>query len=177
MSHGSYLIEPLDGHDRAAFSCGSPALDRYIKRQASQDARKHVSSVFVLTKLESKVVIGYYTLCSTSIYRKDLPDQGKGSPTYEQLPAILLGRLAVDLKYQGCGLGGMLLFDALEECFRQSSRVAAMAVVVDAKDELARSFYEQYGFVRYRDDLSLFITMPKIKRLLETKDQVGQTTA
>jgi GNAT superfamily N-acetyltransferase len=151
VSAARFGIEPLGGqHDRAAFSCGIEALDRYLQHQASQDVRRSVAAVFVLHDPETDAVAGYYTLSATSIEPTELPDDlRRRMPRYASLPAVLLGRLAVDRRYQGQRLGATLLFDALERALIQSSQIAAMAVVVDAKDDSAISFYERYGFQRF----------------------------
>ena len=92
------LIEPLGiDHDRVAFCCGIEVLDCYLKTQASQDVRKHVAAAFVLVDREERQkVLGFYTLSATSIRLTDLPPQiVKKLPKYPNLPATLLGRLAV----------------------------------------------------------------------------------
>ncbi len=145
------VIEPLGSHhDRAAFSCGVNALDRYLREQASQDERRNVARVFVAVGDEPHVVAGYYTLSSLSIDVGDLPaGTAKKLPRYPQLPAALIGRLAVTISYQGKRLGEMLLVDALKRIIEHGDTVACYAVVVDAIDERAASFYEKYGFQRF----------------------------
>jgi ribosomal protein S18 acetylase RimI-like enzyme len=145
------VIEPLGSHhDRAAFSCGVDALDRYLREQASQDERRNVARVFVAVGDEPHVVAGYYTLSSLSIDVGDLPaGTAKKLPRYPQLPAALIGRLAVTISYQGKRLGEMLLVDALKRIIEHGDTVACYAVVVDAIDERAASFYEKYGFQRF----------------------------
>jgi predicted GNAT family N-acyltransferase len=92
--------------------------------------------------------VGYYTLCATGIEIQDLPPQlVKKLPRYPVVPATLLGRLAIDERYQGQGLGSFLLFDALARSL--SSEIASYAVVVDALDEKASIFYQQHQFVAF----------------------------
>src|SRR6476469_1721299 len=116
----SYIIEPLsEQHNRANFHCGIEALDSYLKRQASQDLRRFLTAVFVLYNLESEQIAGYYTLAATAIQLADLPDiLTRKLPKYPLIPATLLGRLAIDERYQGKGLGTFLLFDALQRSFK-----------------------------------------------------------
>ena len=143
-----FSIEVLQGsHDRSRFDCGSEALDRYIRRQASRDARRNVSRVFVALPEESNKVAGFYTLSAGSIERNALPEkQAKRLPRYP-LPVTLLGRLAVDRRWSGQGLGSALLADVLRRVVRASAALAVYAVVVDAKDEQAQAFYEHFGFI------------------------------
>ena len=134
-------------HDRAPFSCGSAALDRYLQQQARQDAEKSVAAPFVLTAPPAPRVLGYYTLSSSLVNISELPDPlAKKLPRYPQLPVTLIGRLAVDVNMKGKGLGQFLLMDALHRCLAAASNIAAMAVVVDAKDDAAEAFYRHFGF-------------------------------
>ena len=140
-------IQPLgSGHDRSAFSCGVPALDRYLREQAGQDARRRVAAPFVATTDGTKV-LGFYTLSATSIELTEVPAAlAKKLPRYPRLPATLLGRLATDLSARGVGLGRVLLIDAITRAVR--SEIASFALVLDAKDEGVASFYEREGFIR-----------------------------
>ena len=98
----SYSIEPLGKqHDRAAFSRGKEALDRYIKERASQDATRHYSASFVLVEKGEHTVLGYYTLSSFGIELEDLPEKIISKlPRYPVVPATLLARLAVDKNHR-----------------------------------------------------------------------------
>ncbi|MBH8554856.1 GNAT family N-acetyltransferase [Nostocaceae cyanobacterium CENA357] len=160
-----YLIEPLGKHDRAAFSCGVETLDRYLKQQAGQDARKRVAAPLVLVEKSSGIIAGYYTLSSTSIKFEELPiELSKKLPKYPIVPATLLGRLAVDKNHRKKGLGEMLLMDALYRSLK--SEIAAIAVVVDAKDDAARSFYEHYNFIRFPNfSHKLFIMLETVAKM------------
>jgi GNAT superfamily N-acetyltransferase len=141
-----YSFEPLgDQHDRAAFSCGVDALDRYFRMQAGQEGRRRVASCFVLAAAGGSVA-GYYTLSATSIALLDLPPAlAKRLPRYPVVPATLMGRLAVHENRHGQGLGELLLFDAFSRTLR--SDIASYAFVVDAKDDAAQAFYQHYGFM------------------------------
>jgi GNAT superfamily N-acetyltransferase len=161
-------IEVLNkNHDRAAFSCGNDALDTYLKKRASQEAKKKIATTFVMVGNQPSAVIGYYTLSATSILLGDLPDNiSRKLPKYPQVPATLLGRLAIDSHYQGRGYGEILILDALRRSLRAAVEVASYAVVVDAVDERARSLYEHYGFCDFPDrKLRLFLPMKTIADL------------
>ena len=165
-----YLIEPLGlKHDRAAFCCGTEKLDIYLQERAGQDARRYVTVLYVLFNKNSNAVIGYYTLSATSIILEDLPIEViRKLPRYPSLPATLLGRLAVDQNYQGKGLGEELLMDALYRSFMQANSIGSMAVVVEAKDKKAESFYQHYDFIQFPDRPNrLFLQMTKIAKMFE----------
>ncbi len=164
----SHKIEPLGKkHDRVVFSCGNDALNTYLKKRASQDAKKKIATTFVMTDNQARAVIGYYTLSATSILLADLPDETAGKlPKYPHVPATLLGRLAIDSRYQGKGFGEILIIDALRRALLATTEIASYAVVVDAINERARSFYEHYEFCAFPDrKLRLFLPMKTIADL------------
>ena len=165
----AWIVEPLGkAHDRQKFSCGYEALDRYLREQASQDARRRVAAPFVLVQeSDRKTIIGYYTLSALGIALHDLPDNViKKLPSYPVVPVTLLGRLAVDQHHRGQGAGEFLLVDALLRAYTQSSQIAAAAVVVDAIDEQAARFYRHFGFAPFPDKPTrLFIPMKTVAEL------------
>lgn len=144
-----WRVEPVQkSHGRDAFSCGHVTLDRYLQHQARQDAQSQVAAVFVAVMPPDSTVLGFYSLSASSINASDLPpDLVKKLPRYPHLPVTLLGRLAVDQSSKGQGLGKFLLLDALYRSLQAAPAIAAMAVVVDAKDASAAAFYERYGFL------------------------------
>jgi hypothetical protein len=158
-------IEPLnDAHDRAAFVSGVEPLDGYLKTQAGQDARRRVSSCFVLTD-DGVNPLGFYTLAATSIALTDLPAAvAKKLPRYPIVPATLMGRLAVDHRARGRRLGELMLMDAWGRALR--SEIASYAFVVDAKDEAAEGFYKAFQFLPLvASRRRFFIPMAEIAKL------------
>jgi GNAT superfamily N-acetyltransferase len=151
-------------HNRVDFHSGSEPLDRYLRERANQDFKRYVATPFVLYDADTERIAGYYTLVATGIQFDDLPAaMQKKLPRYPIVPAILLGRLAVDQRYQGQGLGAFLLVDALRRSL--INKIVAAAVVVDAKDDAARSFYEYHNFVSLAEQpLRLFLPMTLIAR-------------
>ncbi len=141
-----FRIEPLSSaHDRSRFSSGSAPLDRYFREQASQDIKRRIATCFVALSVETNDVAGFYTLTATSIALSALaPEIVRKLPRYPVVPAALLGRLAVAQNYQGKGLGGVLLGNAILRNARVE--LGVFALLVDAKDEAAHRFYEHYGF-------------------------------
>jgi ribosomal protein S18 acetylase RimI-like enzyme len=150
MSRAPFQLALLNGaHDRTTFNSGSEPLDRYLCEQVTQDVRRRVAACFVATT-DGKRIAGYYTLASASLLLAELPaSTGKRLPRYPTVPAVRMGRLAVDQGFKGQGLGSALLADALGRAAR--SEVAAYALMVDAKDEVAASFYRHHGFVALPD--------------------------
>ena len=132
-------------HNRKNFDCGVEVLNRYLKQVAGQDQKCNLSKVYVLAEGES--VVGYYSLSAHSVSRENLPQDIKLGG-YQDIPFLLLGRLAVDKKYQGQGFGDALIFHAFKTTQEAAQRVGILGIIVDARDEDAASFYEGFGFVR-----------------------------
>ncbi|WP_462326052.1 GNAT family N-acetyltransferase [Desulfoplanes sp.] len=154
MKHSQDLIiEPLQAdHDRTGFSCHEEALDRYIHKQAGQDIRRGISRVFVAVRLDKpREIVGYYSLSALSIALNQLPENMARRLPRHPIPAALIGRLGVSKRAQGCGIGRMLLVDAIQRTLSVRDQIAIHAMVVDAVDDTARAFYEQYGFKRLTD--------------------------
>lgn len=135
---------------RERFYCGEEELDEYIRLQANQDMKRGLAVVHVLHDRERERIAAYYTLSSEVVERGALPeDLEKGLGKNRVFPAILIGRLAIDLEYQGRGLGGETLLDALYRALDLSrTSVGAVAVVVDVLHDKAQEFYARYGFER-----------------------------
>jgi predicted GNAT family N-acyltransferase len=168
-------FEPLDKrkHDRAAFSCGQESLDRYLKERATQEIKKRVAAVYVLTP-DGKTIAGYYTLSQYTIEAGELPPelvQQLHLPRYDKLPATLLGRLARSKQFKGHGLGELLLMGALQKALEHSRNIASVAVAVDAFDGNAHAFYRRYGFIDVPNHLNrLFIPMKTVAQLFPEID-------
>lgn len=162
MSQTPFRLAQLDAAcDRSMFSCGTEPLDRYLREQATQDIRRRVAACFVALADGSRVA-GYYTLASASLLLVDLPAPiGKKLPRYPTVPAVRMGRLAVDQAFKGQGLGGALLADALDRSAR--AEIAAYALVVDAKDEASMNFYRHHGFIALPDaSRTLFLPLATV---------------
>ena len=161
----AYRIDLYDkvvhGTARKTFLSNVPALDSYFRVQLSQDIKSRETTCFVATD-PLGMVIGFYTLASSGISLADLPAEvTRTMPRYPLVPVIRMGRLAIDHRVQGKGLGGILLADAMVRAAR--SGIGAFALVVDAKDEAARAFYTHHGFIQFQDDpLALFFPLDKV---------------
>jgi GNAT superfamily N-acetyltransferase len=164
VSGAPFRVAPLEAaHDHTPFNSGSEPLDGYFQQRVTQDIRRRIAACFVALTHEQRIA-GYYTLASTSLLLSDLPVSiGKKLPRYPSVPAVRMGRLAVDQDFKGQGLGGALLADALDRA--ANSEIAAYALVVDAKDESAGSFYLHHGFIALPDSpLTLFLPLTTVHR-------------
>ncbi|MBK5929690.1 GNAT family N-acetyltransferase [Halochromatium salexigens] len=166
MTENGFDIVPLKKQDRAAFSCGVEALDRYLKTQATQDMRRLMSSCYVALDRQTEAIAGYYTLSAGDVLLSGLPESLiRRLPRYPAAPVARIGRLAVDQRYQGRKLGGALLLNAAMRAVR--SEVAVFALVVDAKDDKAADFYRHYQFSAFDSDpLRLVAPLETFRKLL-----------
>lgn len=168
MSHG-FAIERLSSrHERSGFASGVAPLDRYLRDQAGQDERRHVAHCFVAVPEGSLVVAGFYTLAAAAVSADALPEEMRRRlPRYPQLPAALVGRLAVDQHYRGVGLGAAMIIDAGRRALE--SAPAVYALVVSAKDEGAAAFYRHHQFEPFvGTPLNLFLPLATFERLMRS---------
>ena len=131
-------------HDRNAFDCGSSALNDYLKKYALQNQKKHAARTYVATR--GNQIVGYYTLAYGSVSLEEAPQSVKLGLPRHPIPVILLARLAVDSTEQGHGLGAALLKDALLRTIQAAEIAGLRAMLVHAKDDAAKRFYEKFGF-------------------------------
>lgn len=161
-------IEPLGPrHDREGFDCGSTELNDYLKKTARQHIEKGLSKTFVLVNdAEPARILGFLTLAVCEVQAQTLPP--KLAKKYPQhVPAAKLARLAVSKDRQREGLGKLMMVHALQQAIRVSDSVGIIGFFVDAKNEDARRYYEQYGFVALPDSpLKLFLPLATLKQAL-----------
>ncbi|MCP5327632.1 MAG: GNAT family N-acetyltransferase [Sinobacteraceae bacterium] len=140
-------------HDRAGFDCGVPELNDYLKRLAEQHRRKGVSTPFVLVDTDAPTeILGYYCLSAAQVDAAELRESDRKKLPRYPVPCFRMGRLAIRKDRHGQGIGKLLLACAVDRCLKARTDVAAYALIVDAKDENARQFYEHYGFVAFSDE-------------------------
>ncbi len=153
-------------HARAAFDCGKPALNEWLRRYAGQCDRRDLARTYVAVRPGASDVLGYYAISNHQVSYESLPEeQAKGLPAIE-LPAVLLGRLAVDRSVQGRGLGRELLLDALRRAEYLARHIGIRVVEVEAIDEDACRFYVKYGFLPLLDDpRHLLLPMQVVRKL------------
>lgn len=160
----AFRIELLDGHaGRGSFDCGVAALNEFLSRHAGQQQRKGFGKTYVTLVEGEDAIAGFVTLSAGQVATTDLPAQPR-LPCYP-VPMMRIGRLAVDKRFQGQGVGRDLLAFALRLALDFSERVGLYAVVVDAKDERAATFYRRLGFRPTLDDgLRLYLPLSVLRQ-------------
>ncbi len=148
----------LNAHDTKALNCGKPSLDAYIRDAASADELSRAATVFVMVDPAEAAtrcrIMGYYTLSAFAFQRDQARrrDRDKSLPGYRTVPALLIGRFARDLQFQGRGVGSALFLAALSKSLRLSEELAIAVVVVHALDDVAARFYIHQGFTAFKDE-------------------------
>lgn len=162
----SFVIAALERHhDRNDFDCGEMALNDFLQRLARQQADKDFNRTYVAIEQGKARIHGFYSVSSASIDFQNWP-AALCLPRYP-VPVLRIGRLAVDLRTQGKGIGVALLQHAMHLAASTAEKIGLYAVVVDAKNEAVASFYIRYGFQRFPDrSLSLFLTTDVLRRAL-----------
>jgi len=149
----NWVVEVLaKEHERSHFRCGHAALDDFLKKYASQYAKRKLGTTHVAVTAGQKRILGYFTLAPSHFeFANAPPALLKGLPKHP-IPTLLLARLAVDQSEQGKGLGKFLLLSALERCVQIGHEVAFRAIEVEAIDDAAAAFYRKYGFLPFPTD-------------------------
>lgn len=175
MAKAKWQIEPFDNsrHDRGEFCSGKAPLDTFLHQLVSRYEKRRIGRTHVAVRAGERRVYGYHTLASGAIPFASLP---KGKLTKKlpnhPVPAVLLGRLAVDQSTQGQGLGRDLLVHALQQSVRVSEKLGVFAVVVDALDEEAKQFYEHFGFTPLLNQpMCLFLPISTIVSSLSGEEE------
>lgn len=159
-----YRLEPLsDNHDRGSFSCGTPAIDDYFKTRAGQESKKYLAKCFVAVSTTDNSIVGFYTLSAGSVPLDLLPQTVAKNIRYHDVPVILLGRIGVDRRFQGQGIGTELLLDACEHAM--NAPIGAIGVVLDAK-ETVKNWYLERDF-EIIQELRLILTFKNLLKILQ----------
>ncbi|SFN79149.1 Acetyltransferase (GNAT) domain-containing protein [Mesorhizobium sp. NFR06] len=148
-------------HDVSGFSCGKPALDHWLKTRALSNQEKGFTAVLVVH--EAGRVIGYYGLAPTAVVPSILPRSIRTGQPPDPVPCLLLGQLATDTGWTGCGVGTGLVKHALQRCVQAAELTGGRALMVNAIDEDAAQFWHRRGFLGTKDDpLVLFRSIAAI---------------
>ena len=162
IKHKLQIKQLNASHDRSSFTCGNEQLDHYLKKQAKQDIKRRICHVYCVTQNENPAdILGFYTLSSLSIDLGELAPEIQRKLPRHPIPAALIGRLAVNTKAQGSGIGKIMLANAITRTLKISDEIGIYAMVVDAIDEPASRFYQQYGFTSLTTTSRLFLPLPK----------------
>lgn len=151
------ILSLTGSHDRQGFDCGRSELNDWLRQIARQHQDKGLSRTFVAIQEEApERICGYYALTLAEIEHRHLPDAlRKKLP--DRIPGVRLGRLAVDRRYQGKGLGELLLVDVLMRAQRIHQEAGVVGLFVDALDERAAGFYRHFGFLAAPDNPLLLV--------------------
>jgi GNAT superfamily N-acetyltransferase len=161
--------EPLTkSHVLEEFDSGSPPLNDWLKRHALTSQAAGTARVFVTTE-DGVRVVGYYALAAAQVEPVAATERlAKGQPKHRPIPVVLLARLAVDLNHHGRGVGTSLLQDAMLRAHQAAEQIGLRAMLVHAKDDHARGWYEQYGFEPSpTDPLHLILLMKDLRAFIE----------
>lgn len=151
-------------YQRDNFDCGQVDLNTFLKQYAIQQQSRFLSQTYVAYN-NTKQVIGFYSLANGSTSRDDLPiTEQKRLPRYP-IPCVIIGRFAVDISYQGKGLGQALLRHAFKKILEVSALTGTAYILVHAKDDKAASFYQRLGFQSFpQQALTLFLPVASLPR-------------
>ena len=168
MSHvpqAGFRTEPLTvAHDLSAFSSGEDETDTWLRHNALRAQQRGSARTRVLVHPGQSQVLGYYAIAPHDTHRESLPGAAAGG--LRVVPGYLIAQFAVDRSLQGQGLGGDLLYDALQTVVAASDMAGGRLVVVDAIHEKAVHFYEHYGFIRIGTTLRLYAKISRIRSSL-----------
>jgi GNAT superfamily N-acetyltransferase len=158
----------LRRHKRDQFDSGEPVLDEWLRRYAGQNRRRDTAATWVITDV-NEIVVAYASVAMTGIDRSAAPNVvAKGAP--DPVPALLLGRLAVDRGYTNIGIGTALVSHVLATAVELNEKAACRAVVVTALDAGARTWWERLGFHPFEpdepDQLDLYLLTSEIQATL-----------
>ena len=156
-------------HDRAEFDCGTNELNKYLRRTARQHLDKGMSRTFVLIDDDSpKNIIGHYTLAACEIHVEKLPR--KYSKKYPpKAPAAKFARLAVAKNKRRQGYGALMMANAVERVLMVSKNLGIIGFFVDAKNESAKQYYGQFGFIPLPGNpLELFLPVATLQQAYES---------
>lgn len=175
MSVSDWHEEPISkSHNRVEFDCGDDALNEFIRQHARRSHEKGGSKTFcAISNSTSDQILGFYSLSPASIEFSKAPEIIKRGLAKYDVPLFRLGRLAVDKRLQGQGLGGQLLVSAGKRCLLAAQSVGGVGLLIDAKNNGVKSWYETYGAIGLADDeLSLILPMATISEVLKQAGQI-----
>ena len=159
--------EPLtEHHNTSRFRSGVSGLDVWLKNKARQNEARGGARTYVAC--DGRRVAGFYSLAASAVERQRVPSRVRRNMP-QPVPVILLGQLAVDMDYQGQGLGSDLLIDATKRALSAADVIGARAIIVQAVNEDAKSFYERFGFRPFsdREPLMLVLRVSELRLLLQ----------
>jgi GNAT superfamily N-acetyltransferase len=168
-SNAGFVIEKLSkSHELSRFDCGNAALNIWLERFAWSNVQNDSARVYVMHRNDG-VVLGYHAITVGSVAREEAPERISKGLAAHPVGVAILGRLAVDSGQQGKGLGVTMLQDALQRIERAGEQIGIRAVLVQAINEQARSFYLRFGFSPSPlDDMRLMLLMKDLRAFLRS---------
>lgn len=162
IEHENYSISTLNTtiHNRENFDCGNESLNNFLKKLANTNSKVRMNKTYVLTEKNSSEIIGYYSIAATAInFDAIISEDKKRLPMYQVYPASLIARLAIDKKYQGKKLGGLLIKDIVLRTDLLSHEMGMAFVMVEAIDDKAINFYKHFGFKETTEKRILYLPL------------------
>jgi GNAT superfamily N-acetyltransferase len=163
-------LEPIaKSHDRESFGCGDRALDDFLHKHARRSHDLGGAKTFLaIADGDNQTVLGFYSVSPASLDYARIPEVlRRGLGRYE-VPGFRLARLAVDLRFQGQGIGGQLLLSAGKRCLLAAAEVGGVLLAIDAKNERVATWYASYGAVPLADSpLSLVLALTTVEAALK----------
>jgi ribosomal protein S18 acetylase RimI-like enzyme len=164
------IFRSLDNRvNRDRFDCGIPELNDYLQKYARQNQTKGIAKTIVaLTDNSETSIAGYYAISMAELQNESLPESDRKKLPRYPIPAVRLAKLAVDRSFQGQGIGKELLIHALHRAVTLSQEIGVFAVLVDATNEAAKTFYLKYGFTSLPEQpLTLFLPIATIEKMFK----------
>lgn len=159
-------------HALDSFDCGKDELNRFLKRHALTNQASDSAQTYVLA--DGLIVKGYYSLAAGTVSHEEATERVKKGPARHPIPVVLLARLAVDASLQGKKIGPALLKDALRRAVHAADTIGARAVLVHAKDDNAKGFYEHFTFEPSPSDpYHLRLIMKDLRRIAVAPEAQG----
>jgi GNAT superfamily N-acetyltransferase len=159
-------------HDRAAFDCGDPELNTFLRRYARQSHDQGAAKTFLAIDITTNAIIGFYSLAPAALAHHRAPESTQRGLARHDIPGFRLARIAVALSHQGKSLGGQLLLAAGRRCLAASAVVGGTILIIDAKSDRAAKWYASYGAIPLADaPRTLVLPLATIATLLKARDR------
>ena len=162
-------------HDRSSFDCGVVRLNNFLKLSAKKQQKDDMTRVYVAVPPGETVILGYHAINVGTMNVAEMPKPPRGTPSHGEIPVLFLGRVAVDLKTQGLGVGSLLMHHVLEKARIIADEAGCHAILLDVMsdgdaDAFARrkGWYEDFGFQSFAsNEARMFMTMKQVRQIVE----------
>lgn len=174
MNLSGWYEEPISkAHDRKSFDCGDVSMNAFFQRYARQSHESGAAKTFLaIDDANRKSILGFYSLAPGALAYADAPQTIRRGLARHEVPGFRLARIAVDLRWQGQGLGGQLLGAAARRCLRAAGEVGGVVLIIDAKNDRAAHWYANYGAIPLTDKpLTLVMSLATFVEELRTAGQ------